>query len=436
MTAADVAPVDIVEHGRVALDQLAPLGPQGAALLAHLRAVLDARQSPDDPIRRRADAVQALAAFYSGSTRRVAVDMARDLGRYETGPWKRDKHAARSPYQTGSTLDLKFRVMRNSRAAPGIETVRKILRPDLVDKKSTLEITHSGAQRDSTKRIEAPAVNAPANVPALPVARVIEAFALSPTGQQIAAESHAATVRSRQEIRDALDALDAQAEKELPRVRKAQDDAIAAVREGERKLRALNDALNRASAAVSAGAHAYSHERARLEGLLRDLPEKAQIDEFLRAMLDELDATRRKIEVETSVITDRLTGKKTERRINNKSSIDARVAAIRAAMEEAEGLALIADPSTIPARLEALRASIPEIGPPQEIQRKDIPEHKLISEFLDEIREVFNKAVIRGDTARCDAVRDILHAAQELIFADPGDIAAHIKALRASVPKK
>ncbi len=330
-------------------------------LLAWLRQQVDGL--PSAKHRRRDQAVKEFAGYFSGSKKKIAEDMAADLLRYECSAWKRDMNAATSPYEAGTLSDLRFCILKGSdhargrrgeSGAIGFERIRQILRSG---NKQTLSITSFGGETSGMMDKSRSDMNA-----VLPIERFVSALAESETGKQIVADVHAEAVRKRKSIVAALAALDARADKESPALEKAVKAGIDGVREVEKALKAANDRLNAASLAKSAANAIYTVERARLEGLLREGCDEELLNAFRSEMLDELDAARKLHEGGWKQTVSPVSGHTVMLGFTNKASVAARVAAIRAAMDEAEGLRLAVDQSAIPDRLAQLRAALPAIG--------------------------------------------------------------------------
>jgi hypothetical protein len=104
-------------------------------------------------------------------------------------------------------------------------------------------------------------------------------------------------------------------------------------------------------------------ERQRAEAELSDTEYSETITDFQREMRWGMDDVRKQYEFHTEVSVNALTGETMRRGYNNRSSIDARILAMRAAIDHAEALRLIADQSNVPEQLATIRASLPKVLP-------------------------------------------------------------------------
>lgn len=194
---------------------------------------------------------------------------------------------------------------------------------------------------------------------------LLAALGQNPEIKKYVADKNARDTAGRQKIIDTIAALDAKAARELAAFKKVVQTKIVGVREAEKTLRAANDELSVASFAESGANLTYSTERQSLEVLLRLGVDADLFDNFQREMRDEVEKTRKKFVGGYVQMTHEVTRKTELRGYNNSDTVNARLAAIRAAMEEAERLRISADQTKVAARLDELRAGLPEVGEPK-----------------------------------------------------------------------
>jgi hypothetical protein len=154
-------------------------------------------------------------------------------------------------------------------------------------------------------------------------------------------------------------------EKRRPQLEAELAAAIAGVKQAEAALLAAQKRANAALGAKSTASYTYSAQRDRLEQQLRESAHPA-LASWVREMLDELDRTRKKFSYIETRETHPIT--RLARRIvtNNAQSVAKRVAAIMAAIEEAERLKLeLDDQTSIPEMLGALAAGLPLVEDPK-----------------------------------------------------------------------
>jgi type I site-specific restriction endonuclease len=191
----------------------------------------------------------------------------------------------------------------------------------------------------------------------------LEVLEASETGQKIIAETRAKVAAERQKLIDELHALEAAQEREYPNHEKAIQDQVAKVRAAEQSLKGENAKLNAVVNALHNAKAEITSRRNQIETALRNIPEEALISQFRSSLYEDWEETRRKFDYVCVGDVDPLSGVESERVFNNMESINARVEAIRQAIAAAEDLLLVADPFTIPARLAALRANLPDVKP-------------------------------------------------------------------------
>lgn len=323
----------------------------------------------DERLARRDEALVNLASFYDKTISSTAKDMESDLGRYKAAAWKRrDSRLGGVPpieYQ-GTSKAMLFAVLAASGNAgvPSERHIRRILsdcyktkkvghdRPLAMARESRHRLPRPDGKRDGSSMNAKPSDQ-----------KFITALRDSPVGVKIEAEIHARTTAERQAQIDVLAALDAKAEREFPSLEKAVQSAIASVREAEKALQAANDKLRAASYAKSGASLDYTMARQRVEQLLRAGADDVLFQSFMSEMLNELDKSRKQHEGGYVDVRNPVTRESEHRGYNNSASVKGRIAAINAAMEEAQRLRLAADQSTVAARLAELRANLPTIKP-------------------------------------------------------------------------
>jgi hypothetical protein len=359
------------ERIRRAMDHAYFFGPDAEWLAAQIWARLD--QAPESRLRRRNANIVALAGFHIGSTTAAAELISGHLCNYGASIWRRrDKDLKSAPleYLEGTRQALLFSILKESggeKGVPGVRQIRRILESHCSNDEnighfSAIPMANESAHPliGTKQRKDSAAMNA---IAPHSDQKLLDVLKQSPDIQKIIADDHARTVSERQKIIAAMAALDARSERDFLALEKAVQIAIAGVREADKALRAANDRLGAASYAKSGANYAYTSERQRLEELLRDGVDSAMFDDFQRQMRDELDKTRKQFEGGSVRFVNRLTDRGEERGYNNGPSVNARLSAISAAMEEAERLRISADQSTVAARLAELRANLPKVVP-------------------------------------------------------------------------
>jgi hypothetical protein len=166
----------------------------------------------------------------------------------------------------------------------------------------------------------------------------------------------------RKTVAEKLAKVDSAAEVSLPKLRVDRESLIAAAREVEIKWRAACDRAQQAQRDLSSASHTYSTERSKLEQQLIETA-SPEIAIFLSDMRDEWDKCFKQFAFHNGVeVVNRITGKKADVTVNNRSSVLARQTAIRDAQAAAEALRLVPDQSTIPEQLQQLRHNLPAIA--------------------------------------------------------------------------
>ncbi len=355
-----------VERLRGAVEQMRAVGGDCAWLGDHLAAWL--ANLPDPRRSRRDAALVALAATFVGPAWSVAKDVERELRRYARSSWKsRDQYRASAPdgYDSQPRKLAAFEAMRaaGTDALIGPKQIQRVLETHVLsvayrDSAGVAMSTDKPETLIHTQRKGRSAVNA--HTPNSD-AQFLDAIKRAPIGQTIIAADRDRLVAERRKAIAAIDALDAKAPAEFAKLEKAIKTAISARDEVRKQLLDADEKLRLASLAKSGASLAYDAERRRLEAILRDSPVATMLDDFQREMRDELEAARKKHEGGWVQDRNEVTRQPILRGFTNKASVNARLNAIHAAIAKAEELRLAADQSDVAAKLDALRASLPEI---------------------------------------------------------------------------
>jgi hypothetical protein len=190
------------------------------------------------------------------------------------------------------------------------------------------------------------------------------AFRASPAGEKLAESVALHDIAERERIVAEIELLDAESTADYPKHEKLVAAAIAAHRAAEVALRAASDKVVAAANARSASA-TYSSKRERLEKQLRDGADAEPIDAFVRDMRDEIDATMKRHEGGWRSERHPVSREGLRIPFTNWPSVAARIAAIKAAVGDAERIRLSPDQRQVRKRLAELRAGLPETGPPE-----------------------------------------------------------------------
>jgi hypothetical protein len=199
-------------------------------------------------------------------------------------------------------------------------------------------------------------------------AKFLDILRASPPGVAAVEAERKRVVAERRKPVEALAALERRAEADYLRLDKAEQVEVAATRAAEAALRAQNEKLRLAALAKSGASHAATAERHRLEQLLRASPVDAAIDAFLDDM--RLEATQARKKFDGGRIPEhRPFARDPGQRViwhpyPNTVSVNARLAAIDAAMAFAEESRFAIDQDGVVARLDALRAALPPVVAP------------------------------------------------------------------------
>jgi DNA-binding phage protein len=188
----------------------------------------------------------------------------------------------------------------------------------------------------------------------------LAAIKASSVGAQINKEQLQAIAQQRKVAANELAAVNAANLKEWPEAVAAQEKAIAKAREIEKQLAKAWEEVNRWTNERSRISNDYSMRRTQLEYELKE-SSSPLIDECIKVLWAEIDATWKLKEIVFETVTNALTRKKEVVEKSNYASCKARVAAIRAAIPEVEEMKLIADQSSVPAALEAIKAGLPTV---------------------------------------------------------------------------
>lgn len=190
------------------------------------------------------------------------------------------------------------------------------------------------------------------------VSDFLDALKASELGAKITADIDAQIVAQRKAIADELEAAHKEIEAVFPILEKDAEAALKAYRVAVEKMEAAGAKLNAANAAKSAASHNYTHTRNRLE---QELAETAShlIDEFIAWAREENHNLPRKFLVRHGVEVTVAGPRETVS--SNRESIEARRAALFAAIECAHEMKNIPDQAGVPAALDALRAGLPAI---------------------------------------------------------------------------
>jgi hypothetical protein len=364
------------ESLRQAIEQMRAIGGPAGRLGAMIAERLDAL--PDERKLRRDAAIVALAETFDGKPWQVAGEAASAILRYATSAWKRrDCRLAAPPLEyAGSPAKLAlFAIMREGGGAViGQKQIAKLVaRAGIAATRCFSGETH-GTQiavsmsiasceadyRQTTDR------KGPGPMNAQPKPHELEALAAlarQPSTKKLLADDRSRRIAERQAGVDRIKALDANGALEWPAGQAAIKEAVAKCRQAECRLREANDALLAATAAASKASWAYTRARETEEAALIAGADLATISAWRNEMLDEMAALQRSGVLVHSESVERhpVTRKEVRRGFSNAKSVSARLAAVRAAFEEAGVLALEPDQARLPAIIAEARASWPKV---------------------------------------------------------------------------
>jgi hypothetical protein len=191
----------------------------------------------------------------------------------------------------------------------------------------------------------------------------LDALKRSPAGEKIAEQQAREQLARRREAADQLSALDAHEAAEWPRLTSKLEAAIEAVKNAERALIAVRNAAAQAQNDRSAMCHGANIRRSELQRELRASAHPA-IAVFRLEMHGALDTAHKALDVVSETWVNQGAAKTEGRSANNLESIKRHTAAVMAAMDAADALALFPDQGDIPARLDELRRALPPIERP------------------------------------------------------------------------
>ncbi|WP_315701850.1 MULTISPECIES: hypothetical protein [unclassified Bradyrhizobium] len=179
--------------------------------------------------------------------------------------------------------------------------------------------------------------------------------------RKAAAERDAAVTTFRATAAKKLAELDAAAGKLFPKLRAEREAAIKAAHAAERAWREACDRAQNAQNDLSRASHKHTAELQEVEAQLISTA-SPEIAIFLAEMDNEWDKALRAFAFHrSSEVTNMITGRREDRTVNNAASVEARKSAIRDAQEQARAMRLEPDQSTVPARLQELRANLPAV---------------------------------------------------------------------------
>lgn len=181
------------------------------------------------------------------------------------------------------------------------------------------------------------------------------------SGRTALAEANAAHLAERQKLREEVERIRTDAEKRIPKLEAAMREARARALESAEKHRKSLQALAEAEAAHRTAAQGSERRIAQLEAELR-----RSADPLIDAFIEQLHEEHQNLRDRIDVVLERAEYGKPDRsgrrnRVSNKSDIDARLVGIIDAIRAAERLRLEVGGEDLPARLEKLRARLPEI---------------------------------------------------------------------------
>jgi hypothetical protein len=191
---------------------------------------------------------------------------------------------------------------------------------------------------------------------------ILDALRGSEIVRKAATERDTHVVSFRKTAAAKLAKIDADAEILFPKLRAARDKANAAALLAEIEWHQACGAAQQAQRDLSSASHTHGAELAKLEGQLIETA-SPEIAMFLSDMRDEMDKTYKRFVFHNSKeVVNRVTGTKADVTVNNLASVQARQDAIREAQAAAENMRLEPDQSTVTARLQELRSTLPAIA--------------------------------------------------------------------------
>jgi hypothetical protein len=189
------------------------------------------------------------------------------------------------------------------------------------------------------------------------------ALASQPATRKAVEDAHTRLVAERAARRDRIAALDKQAEIDWPAGQAAIAKAVKKVRDIERMLLAANDELRLANSDAFNKSHAYTRSRQEEEAALIERADFPTIAAWQDELLAELNALGKHSVIISNVVVTRseATGKPIRTGVTNMASIVARMAAVRAAYNDADLLKLEPDQRNLPTIIAAIRKSFPAV---------------------------------------------------------------------------
>ncbi len=192
-------------------------------------------------------------------------------------------------------------------------------------------------------------------------ADILDAIRESPPIAAALGEAESQRVARRQAKLDRLAAIDRDAAGQFPKLIKDTSDAVAAQRRAEAALVVAKQKVDVAMAARLDFTVQTERERRQLQAELRAGADGQSISAFAEWIEDSIQAAARSVRV--PVVERSEVGAETVITVtSNVGSINSRCTALRAARDEVEALRLVADQSSVPSRIAALKAGIPPIA--------------------------------------------------------------------------
>ena len=179
-----------------------------------------------------------------------------------------------------------------------------------------------------------------------------------------AAEHSAALIQQRQGMVDQLAKLEADAEVEFPKLTADIEKAVAAAKKAEEALKVAKQKVAAAAAKRTSASQVAASTKLELETALA-ASASPLIDAFIAEMRDDEYQTRKSISGFSQTETNQVTGVTRHRVYSNAESLQARIAAINAAIETANQLKFKPDQAGVEETLNALRKSLPAVGAPK-----------------------------------------------------------------------
>jgi hypothetical protein len=198
---------------------------------------------------------------------------------------------------------------------------------------------------------------------------VLDALRRTPVVEKAVAERAAAVVAERRALAARLaEVEDGAPAKHYLALVKQHEAAIEAARAAHKAYETAQHKVAVVHAERMTASFSIHGERNELIAKLHATAERAEIDAFISAMRDELQATRRMADSREVTVTNKLTGKRGLKTYNNGAALAGRLLAISDAIQAAEDMRLLPDQASVPARLAELRAALPPPPPPLTIE--------------------------------------------------------------------